>query len=142
MKNTYWNNQGSYQTTYEGLKILIPDEGSSPIPTIERLRLVANSYYDIYNEGACNTHCFIGVGSILAESDLSKAEKGILFRLFTAALEDDISIIFRSQESDLEDSESGYGNTFHENDFAEALEHLADWAILKASSEYRERTRA
>jgi len=55
-KKTYWSNNGKFQKESESLDALIPSKGEmakgSPI---ECLRVLNNSYYDLYNNGAGNT---------------------------------------------------------------------------------------
>lgn len=55
----YWNGKGKLQAVYDKLKKLIPQEGGCPDPKgrnahLERLRVAANCYYDLYNNGLCN----------------------------------------------------------------------------------------
>lgn len=58
MGQTYWDNQGKYQTLYNLLFKLIPAEGSVPEPKknkcLEKLRKASNCYYDLFNNGLCN----------------------------------------------------------------------------------------
>ena len=58
MKNTYWNNNGTFQTVVNQLNKLIPDEGSVVQPrknkALEKFRKASNCYHDLYNNGLCN----------------------------------------------------------------------------------------
>lgn len=57
-KNNYWNHSGTYETLYKKLSKLIPSEGSVTTPKsskLEKLRKAANTYHDIFNNGACNS---------------------------------------------------------------------------------------
>lgn len=55
---TYWAGKGLHQELYEALVKLIPEEGpvanAEQFPKLERLRLAANIYYDLFNNGLCN----------------------------------------------------------------------------------------
>ena len=50
---SYWNSNGKHQKTYDALAKLIPSYGECPAdsPKLERLRLAANAYYQLYNNG-------------------------------------------------------------------------------------------
>lgn len=56
--SNYWDGNGTYQTVYEQLKALVPVSGSVNRPysnkALERMRIAANCYYDLYNNGLCN----------------------------------------------------------------------------------------
>ena len=48
----YWSDNGKYQADYEALnEALVPAEGTSDYSRGELLRVVANCYYDVYNNG-------------------------------------------------------------------------------------------
>lgn len=60
LQNTYWNKSGTFQTAVEKLNQLIPDEGSVDHPRstnckLEKFRKASNCYYDLYNNGLCNS---------------------------------------------------------------------------------------
>lgn len=54
----YWNGDGNYQTLAEQLQKLVPGVGRvqnpEQNPALEKFRLYANAYYDIFNNGGCN----------------------------------------------------------------------------------------
>lgn len=55
----YWNEEGKHQALYEKLNNLIPSEGEVPNAkganrALEKLRVAANCYYDLYNNGLIN----------------------------------------------------------------------------------------
>lgn len=54
--NTYWCERGRLQSLYERVWERVPDEGACPSsrPALERLRVAARAYYDLYNNGGCN----------------------------------------------------------------------------------------
>lgn len=58
MDNTYWNNNGTYETACRVLEAYIPDEGSAVAarknPKLEVFRKASNCYYDLFNNGLCN----------------------------------------------------------------------------------------
>lgn len=56
MNNTYWNSNGTNQKHYDFLADLIPVSGPcrADRPALEKLRVAANCYYDLYNNGLCN----------------------------------------------------------------------------------------
>jgi hypothetical protein len=55
MTNTYWNNNGTYQTQYDKLcNALIPSIGTCSTEEGEYLRAVTKIYYDAYNNGFGN----------------------------------------------------------------------------------------
>jgi hypothetical protein len=55
MSNTYWNGNGTYQGIIDKLSEEIPMEGACEDKAIDRLRKAINAYYDIYNNGGCNS---------------------------------------------------------------------------------------
>jgi len=55
MSNTYWNGNGTYQGFIDKLSEEIPIEGACEDKAIDRLRRAINAYYDIYNNGGCNS---------------------------------------------------------------------------------------
>lgn len=58
LKNTYWNNNGTFQNAAEELNQLIPAEGSVLNPRtnrkLEKFRKASNCYHDLYNNGLSN----------------------------------------------------------------------------------------
>lgn len=58
MRDTYWENNGKHQKTYDRLKKLVPAEGKADSMHIELLRCACNIYYDFYNNGAYNLCVF------------------------------------------------------------------------------------
>lgn len=54
MKNTYWCNNGKYQKVADEIGKYVPRQNNSDIPIIEIFRVVANAYYDLYNNGGGN----------------------------------------------------------------------------------------
>jgi hypothetical protein len=56
--NTYWEGTGKYQDLYNKLHTLIPNSGSVTDviknPSLERLRIAGNCYYDLFNNGLAN----------------------------------------------------------------------------------------
>lgn len=55
----YWDNNGTHQALYEELNKLIPAMGEVPDHRganrkLEKLRVAANCYYDLFNNGLCN----------------------------------------------------------------------------------------
>jgi hypothetical protein len=72
MSNTYWSNNGKFQTTADALQALIPDEGDikgNKNKALERFRKAVNCYYDLYNNGLCNrARSFAAVYGIGASS--------------------------------------------------------------------------
>ena len=58
MEISYWNNNGKYQNLAGQLQKLVPATGKvqnpEQNPALERFRLHANAYYDIFNNGGCN----------------------------------------------------------------------------------------
>ncbi len=57
--NSYWDGNGKYQDLYEKVNALIPSEGGVPLARgknrkLEKLRVAANCYYDLFNNGLCN----------------------------------------------------------------------------------------
>ena len=57
---TYWNGKGRYQKLADKLLELVPDSGKvkdfENNPKLERLRLINNAYYDLYNNGGANNN--------------------------------------------------------------------------------------
>ena len=60
-QNTYWNNNGKYQSYQEEMYKLVPSRGEVNIEgneeltvAIENLRQINRLYYDFYNNGCCN----------------------------------------------------------------------------------------
>ena len=53
-ENTYWNNNGKYETEYHELWKQVPNEGEASKPHIEQVRCISRIYYDYYNNGSCN----------------------------------------------------------------------------------------
>jgi hypothetical protein len=53
-ENTYWNNDGKYQSLYTKLYEQVPPEGKADKVHIDLLRNVSNLYYDLYNNGFGN----------------------------------------------------------------------------------------
>jgi hypothetical protein len=58
-QTSYWNHTGRYQDLYTKLNDLIPAEGAVPDARtknrkLEKLRVAANCYYDLFNNGLCN----------------------------------------------------------------------------------------
>ena len=58
-KNTYWNNNGTYQPAVVELNKLIPVEGSVDKPRstnkkLEKFRKASNCYHDLFNNGLGN----------------------------------------------------------------------------------------
>lgn len=52
---TYWNRIGKYQKLFDNLyEELVPSQGNADSEAGEILRVVANLYYDINNNGGCN----------------------------------------------------------------------------------------
>jgi len=52
---TYWNNQGAYQTEYDALyAVLVPVSGSATTLNGELIRGVTRLSYEFYNNGNCN----------------------------------------------------------------------------------------
>lgn len=58
MEISYWNDNGKYQNLAVQLQKLVPAAGKvqnpEQNPALERFRLHANAYYDIFNNGGCN----------------------------------------------------------------------------------------
>lgn len=58
MEISYWNDNGKYQNLAVQLQKLVPAAGKvqnpEHNPALERFRLHANAYYDIFNNGGCN----------------------------------------------------------------------------------------
>lgn len=59
MGQNYWNSKGKYQHHYNELNKRIPVMGAVEYPRsknkkLERLRVMANCYYDIFNNGGGN----------------------------------------------------------------------------------------
>ena len=58
-KGNYWDNTGTYKLIKDKLEKLIPVEGSvndtENNPKLERFRLMSNAYYDLFNNGGCNS---------------------------------------------------------------------------------------
>jgi len=58
LKNTYWSNNGTFQTAGDALNKLIPEEGSvdrpRKNPKLEKFRKACNAYHDLYNNGLGN----------------------------------------------------------------------------------------
>jgi len=58
LENTYWNHNGTFETTGKQLEALIPTEGSvdrpRKNPKLEKFRKASNAYYDLYNNGLGN----------------------------------------------------------------------------------------
>ena len=58
MEFSYWNNNGKYQHLAGELHKLVPAAGQvrnpEQNPALERFRLHANAYYDIFNNGGWN----------------------------------------------------------------------------------------
>ena len=49
----YWNKKGKFQELYDEISFLVPPQGTAPTEIGEKLRIVGNIYYDIYNNGGC-----------------------------------------------------------------------------------------
>jgi len=59
LKNSYWNNQGTFESAAKELNKLIPIEGSVDKPRstnkkLEKFRKACNCYHDLYNNGLGN----------------------------------------------------------------------------------------
>ena len=54
MENTYWNNQGKHQSTYDRLLEQMPAQGASSTVAGEMIRAVSRLGYDFYNNGMGN----------------------------------------------------------------------------------------
>ena len=59
LKNSYWNNQGTFESAAKELNKLIPIEGSVTEPRstnkkLEKFRKARNCYHDLYNNGLGN----------------------------------------------------------------------------------------
>lgn len=54
MENTYWNHSGKYQTVANLVMSCVPATGKADTPSTEAYRVIANAYYDYYNNGGCN----------------------------------------------------------------------------------------
>jgi hypothetical protein len=59
LKNSYWNNQGTFESAAKELNKLIPVEGSVDKPRstnkkLEKFRKACNCYHDLYNNGLGN----------------------------------------------------------------------------------------
>lgn len=58
LTNSFWNNNSPLQHVVKQLEALIPTEGAVLEPrknkALEKFRVAANCYYDLYNNGLCN----------------------------------------------------------------------------------------
>ena len=54
MENTYWEGKGAFQSIYDEANKKIPMMGECECPKLEAIRVTANWYYDIYNNGGGN----------------------------------------------------------------------------------------
>lgn len=57
LTHSYWSSTGRYQSAYDRLVEMIPGAGSASHlgKALERLRVAANCYYDLFNNGLCNS---------------------------------------------------------------------------------------
>jgi hypothetical protein len=58
LDNTYWDNNGRFTNQSRVLKSMISIFGGCDKRLLEFFRIVSNTYYDIYNNGACNPERF------------------------------------------------------------------------------------
>ena len=71
--NMYWHGRGKYQAYSDQLAALVPARGEAECKHIDRFRRAGNAYYDIYNNGGCNSvihkvgYFFRGVMPIINE---------------------------------------------------------------------------
>tara|TARA_A100001015_G_scaffold56295_2_gene61911 strand:+ start:10619 stop:10969 length:351 start_codon:yes stop_codon:yes gene_type:complete len=81
MKNTYWEGKGTYQEISDKLEEMVPasgacynipeDEESGINKPLDMFRETVNAYYDIFNNGGCNSanrrvsYYFPGVMSVI-----------------------------------------------------------------------------
>jgi hypothetical protein len=81
---TYWCRKGKHEDLHTAIQELIPTEGKVKSPNknraLERFRIAANCYYDLYNNGLCNrarsfagVFGFSGIG-VLTQSLIDRTE--------------------------------------------------------------------
>lgn len=105
-EKSYWDYNGRYQAIYDKLKVMIPDEGACPDAKgknrkLEKLRVAANCYYDLFNNGLCNRaaefrRVFGFGGSVIVKSryqDTSALEEMMDDIVLAAALEQGLARI-------------------------------------------------
>lgn len=73
MENTYWNHSGKYQTVSNLVRSCVPATGKADIPSTEAYRVMANAYYDYYNNGGCNRS---RLKALLEEVKLPRGSEG------------------------------------------------------------------
>jgi hypothetical protein len=90
LENTYWNKNGKFQSVYDEVSELIPINGpcAKATPALEKLRVAANLYYDLYNNGLCN-HLMRDFRASFgcAKNEVSKIEGKLDSLILEAALE-------------------------------------------------------
>lgn len=86
-QKSYWDHSGTFQALYEELHKLLPQEG--PVAhargknkRLEKMRVAANAYYDVYNNGGCNHGGLIRRIFNLKVGDYQYAGPGGLGRMF------------------------------------------------------------
>ena len=113
LKYSYWNNRGLYQETATALEKRIPTfgkvEDAKQHPKLERLRRATNMYYDLYNNGAGNTHTgmhrgfkgLLGVSIVLARDfyrrDLLTIEASVDRLVKDAAAEQNVPLVVNAE---------------------------------------------
>ena len=84
MGRTYWNNSGTHQVAAALLDLRVPAEGEvagkRKNAALEKYRCVCNAYYDLYNNGLCNSAAeFRAVFGLSAERMSYKGRNGRKF---------------------------------------------------------------
>jgi len=136
--NTYWNHNGKQQALADRLEERVPTAGEA-CEKVELFRLIANVYYDVYNNGGGN---LVGFGSeftareLIALADKQGVDMGYVEEKLEKAWE-------RGEELDSQHSNGYITDDEHINecmDFCEdvkfltELEGLVDTIILHCTS--------
>jgi hypothetical protein len=116
---TYWNNSGKYQEYRQELVKLVPMIGKCELTYLELFRITCNAYYDIYNNGGCNSHIFKQLDNELGFYSQPNT--------FTDSEWDDFIDLI---EIAMRDERDGCLNTNPKT--LALLERFVDWVILSA----------
>lgn len=119
-EQTYWSGKGRYQAEHDQLSSLIPDEGPASTTRLNLLRVMANYYYDLYNNGLCNRD--------LKRPELEGMVKAMGSEIAAtgAATEMEIATVLAATEYDAE---------MLSQELIDAFEHLTDACVLVAKNE-------
>lgn len=140
---TYCSNNGKYQEQAKELEKLIPISGRCAESYLELFRIAGNAYYDIYNNGGCNSHRFkvlydeIIDNRIAGDCKISESEdftKDDWFELkeflyFDATQEDRDFYLFEWENNEPE--------TEYQKKMLDIFERFMDWVVITTYEKYK-----